>query len=116
MSVNKNYNNAVVGIKRNVQCHMYITSVDEFPVVLCAMNYHDMTLSQACWPMGAQLSLKAALPLAETIVTTLDHCSNTWLYLLSCETVKYISYLILLLHNLAASQLATKTLLPQLIE
>ena len=31
--------------------------------------------------MGAQLSLKAALPLAESNATVSDHCSNTWPWL-----------------------------------
>ena len=36
-----------------------------------------MTLSQEFWPMGAQFSLKAALPLSENIATATDRYNNT---------------------------------------
>ena len=39
--------------------------------------YSDMTLSQDFKPMGAQLSMKAALPMAERIATTSDRCNET---------------------------------------
>ena len=38
--------------------------------------YSDMILSQVFQPMGAQLSLKAALPLAERLVTASNSCSK----------------------------------------
>ena len=43
-----------------------------------ALSYYcDMTLVQEFQPMGVQLSLKAALPLAERLATTLDRYSKT---------------------------------------
>ena len=42
----------------------------------CITKYCDMMLSQDFWPMGAQLSLKALLPLAEMIVTVPGQCNN----------------------------------------
>ena len=39
--------------------------------------YCDMTLLQEFQPMGAQLSLKAVLPLAERLATVSDHCNKT---------------------------------------
>ena len=48
-------------------------------VRIWALSYFcDMTLSQEFKPMGAQLSLKASLPLAERIATASDRCSKTW--------------------------------------
>ena len=49
------------------------------------MHHETRTLSYCCdlalllefWPMGAQLPLKAALPLAERIATASDRCSGT---------------------------------------
>ena len=38
--------------------------------------FSDLTRSQSFQPMAAQLSMKAALPLAETIMTALYHSSN----------------------------------------
>ena len=43
-----------------------------------ALSYYcDMTLSQEFKPMGAQLSLKAALPLVGILATASDRCSKT---------------------------------------
>ena len=43
-----------------------------------ALSYYcDMTLSQEFQPMGAQLSSKAALPLAGILATASDRCSKT---------------------------------------
>ena len=43
-----------------------------------AWGSSKMTLSQAFEPMTAQLShMKAVLPLAQTLVTASDHCTNT---------------------------------------
>ena len=39
--------------------------------------YSDLTLSQEFQPMGVQLSMKAALPLAQILATALCRSSNT---------------------------------------
>ena len=44
----------------------------------CALSYYShLTLLHAFQPMAAQLSKKAALPLAEILATTSCHSSNT---------------------------------------
>ena len=56
----------------------YMNTRESLPTEIRALSHYcDMTLSQEFYPMGAQLSLKAALPLAERIATASDHCSKT---------------------------------------
>ena len=55
-----------------VRRHLYIESGPR------ALSYYsDMTLSQEFQPMAAQLSMKAALPLAKILATASDRCSKT---------------------------------------
>ena len=51
------------------------------PMVLS--YYCDMTLSQEFYPMEAQLSLKAALPMTERLATAEDRCSKTGPWILA---------------------------------
>ena len=60
-------------------CNGWCESYDVFRVGPPRALYYNcgMTLLQDFWPMEAQLSLKAALPLAESIATASDRCGNT---------------------------------------
>ena len=52
-----------------------------------ALSYYcDMALSQEFLPMGAQVSLKALLPLAEILATASDRCSKTGPRFTNCPT------------------------------
>ena len=52
--------------------------VGSLPVNWALYYFCNMMLPQHFKPMGAHLSMKAALPLAERIATTSDRCINTW--------------------------------------
>ena len=50
-----------------------------FGALYLALSYYsDLTLSQEFQPMAAQLSKKAALPLAKILATCRNNVSNTW--------------------------------------
>ena len=64
-----------VGVLAFLHCPAVHLSKQGGPRTLC--YYYGMTLSQEFEPMGAQLCLKAALPLGEMITITSDRCSKT---------------------------------------